>query len=546
MKLSRLIFASFFVFLICLIYASPYDIIPAGDSVLEDLRFLSLESGHSFLSFHSPLSPSEIKTFLHSIDYDLLTLPARDAYLRVQNRLAPAAPLSFTAENFSITAGINSTLEASLEFNNEISPYPEYPKIKPVLAVPLRFFFADVCQLYFEPAIIVDPQFYRSGGYFNSNIPARFDQIDMTVPLRGFAAAGGSWWSFQLGRDRLSYGTGITGNLAVSDNPAFYDFAMFSFISGYFKYSAMISQMPLAITAEIYDRPLDSGSLSKTMQRYLYLHRLDLNLFGKLSVGLMEGVMAGNSGIEIRYLNPFIVFHSLFSFWDYPEWDGGSNAPDGTGAMNGSLFSAEINWNIIRSLSVYGQFAMNQFATAYKLGLWPDQPPNGLGYLAGVNYSHSFSKWGSVFYLEFIYTDPYLFMNPSPFASLIHMRTLGYSPDRYEYSFIGYPRDAVTLALGAKFFNSGALIVEGRFLWLSRGEHGIKWDWEKSKDAYSENTPSGTAENKYIFGSGVQWKPLPFLVIDGSIALIFARGNNHVPGADLAGGQAAISLTFTY
>ncbi|MDR1072851.1 MAG: capsule assembly Wzi family protein [Treponema sp.] len=67
------------------------------------------------------------------------------------------------------------------------------------------------------------------------------------MPLRAFVAAGGAWWNFELGRDRLSYGLGRSGNMAVSDTPDYYDMARLSFFSPVFKYSLLVSQMPFTI-----------------------------------------------------------------------------------------------------------------------------------------------------------------------------------------------------------------------------------------------------------------------------------------------------------
>ncbi|MCL2832377.1 MAG: hypothetical protein FWD78_04330 [Treponema sp.] len=546
MSLRRPIIFVFFIFLKTLIFSVPYDLIPAGDPVLEDLRFLSLQSGNPVLSFTAPLSPDEVRIFLDTIDSSQLSLPAQNAYERVENRLNPAAPISLVTPNFALLLNLNSTAEAALRFNSDVSWQPDYPKISPVLAAPFRFFFADCLQLYFEPSLNLDPGYYRDSGNFDTNIPGKFEEVDMTVPLRGYISAGGSWWNFQLGRDRLSFGSGITGNLAISDNPAYYEFARFTVFSKYFRYSMMVNQMPLVITNDIYSGIPGPNTLMESYRRYLYLHRMDFILFRKVSIGLTEGVMAGDTGLELRYVNPFAVFHSMFTFWDYPDWDGGPGAPAGTGDMNGSLFSAEINWSVIKSFSVYGQFVMNQIATAYKLGQWPDRPPNGLGYLAGVNYSRPFNNWASVFYLEFIYTDPYLYMNPSPFSSLIQMRNLGYSPGRHQYSFLGYPRDRISLALGTRFFNGDKLEINGEFSWVSAGEHGIYWDWEKSEAAYMESTPSGIPQNTLTFGASARWKPFSFLALNGSAACTVTLNNRHIDGVNAAGGQATVSVSFTY
>ncbi|MDR0312057.1 MAG: capsule assembly Wzi family protein [Treponema sp.] len=554
MKSIRLILVVFLLFFSAFfLFSSPYDMIPVGDPILEDLIYLSLESGNPILSFTPPFPPHEIENFLESLDISALSVPAQEAYYRIKRRLNPEAPVSLSSGIFLFTLNLSSTIEIRTRFNTDISWYPQYPKIPSLLSLPLRFYFTDYVQLYFEPIIAIDPEYYGFGnsGSFGLNIPTGLHKLDQNLPLRAYLAAGASWWNFQIGRDRLSYGTGQMGNLTVSDNPSFYEFARLSFFSKFFKYSLLVSQMPLQIKDKYGELlvgnniNLTDESLMYTTQRYLYMHRLEFSLFNTLSISLTEGVLVGNSAFELRYLNPLVVFHSLYSWWNYTEWRYGEDTDENRkyGHMTGSLFSLEVNWNIMKSLAVYGQLVMNQFATFYKKANYGDQPPNGMGYIAGARFSHSFDTWASVFSLEFIYTDPYLYMNPSPFASFIHMRYLGASPDRLLYSFIGYPRDIITVTLGTKFFNADFLAISGNFTWLAQGKHTIKWDWEQTGTAYNERTPSGSAKHSLIASLGVQWKPYNWLVLSGNITGIFPLGNNS---SNKPGGQASVKVSFLY
>ena len=104
--------------------AAPYDIIPSQDPIVDDLRFLSLETGLSFLSYTPPFSPDEIRQFINKIDKTLLSLPARDAYNRINDRLNPSANISYSADWLSVSFNINATLEGVLNFNDEIDIYP--------------------------------------------------------------------------------------------------------------------------------------------------------------------------------------------------------------------------------------------------------------------------------------------------------------------------------------------------------------------------------------------------------------------------------------
>jgi len=553
MKFPKLLFFFLLISPFNNLFSSPYDMIPVGDPVLEDILYLSLESKQPFLSFTPPLAPHEIRIFLDSIEISELSPPAQEAYERIKNRLNFNAPIYLSGDNFILSLNVISTLETRVRFNDSISWLPVNSKIPAVLSLPLRFSFADSLQLYVEPMFAVDPEYYKPSGYVAHNVPLELSKTDQNFPLRAYIALGDSWWNFQLGRDRISYGTGKTGNLAISDNPSFYDFARLSFFSDFFKYSFLVSQMPLDIRennagADILDRSssAETTNLDRTNQRFLYVHRIDFTLFDILSISITEGVMAGNSALEIRYLNPLIIFHSLYSFWNYPKWDGGVNygeEGDDSGDMNGSLFSLEFNWNVVKSFSIYGQFVMNQIATPYKIDKWGAQP-NGMGYLAGARYSNSINGWGSVFYLEFIYTDPYLYMNPSPFASLIHMRYLGIAPQRFEYSFIGYQRDTIAAAFGADFFNGDFIYLSGLFTWLLQGKHGIQWNWD-NPNAYEEKTPSENAQNSLAASFGARWKFNQRFTLKGAVSAIVTF-KNYDNNSGVFGGQAMLSLNFQY
>jgi hypothetical protein len=304
--------------------------------------------------------------------------------------------------------------------------------------------------------------------------------------------------------------------------------------------------MPLKLSSRLFANPTESSypsgwddisDLQHVLQRYFYLHRLDFKLFNRVSIGIMEGIMTGNSPLELRYLNPIIFFHSLFAWDDFPKW-----APN-NGSMIGSFASLEVNWNIVRNLAVYGQFVMNEITFPGET----DEHPNALGYLAGIQFAHSFKNWTGVSYLEFIYTDPYLSILSSPFASFIQMDRLG------NYYYIGYPRDTISVILGTNFFYGDKLNFSGSFSWIVSGQHnknnltnGLTWDWEKGPEAMSRRTPTGTAENKFVLSLGAGWKPQPRLAFNASVAGIISHNNNHTAGSNQIGGQASFSVGFKY
>ena len=521
----------------------------ADDPVLEDIRFLALESGSSFLSFSPPLSPDEIANFLDIINGTIngqnLSATGKEAYNRVLERISPAANIYFSEKNVSFWMEITSTFEGRAKLNSDISWYPRYPQITPLISIPLSLSFANAVQLYMEPVFAKNSAAFNKD-FFDLNLPIEYNQLNHDFLTRAFLAAGGDWWNLQIGRDRLYWGTSRTGSLTFSDNSPHFDFARLSFFSSTIKYSVIVNQLPLKLTDKLFPDPQESAypsgwneieNFQHVLQRYFYLHRLDFRFFNKVSIGLMEGMMAGNSPFEIRFLNPMIIFHSLFAWKDFPKW------PANNGDIIGSFASVEVNWNIINKLAIYGQFAMNELTLPGE----SDGHPSGLGYLLGIQFAYSFNNWGKISWLEFICTDPYLSILSTPFASFIQM-------DRFEnYYFLGYPRDTIALSLGTNFFRRNELNFSGSFSWISSGQHnnnsltnGLTWDWEKGTNAIGKSPPSGTVENKFILALSAGWKPFPWFIFSASIAGIVSHNNNHISDNNQIGAQTSFSAGFRY
>jgi hypothetical protein len=167
--------------------------------------------------------------------------------------------------------------------------------------------------------------------------------------------------------------------------------------------------------------------------------------------------------------------------------------------------------------------------------------------MAGLRYSRSFENWGSLFFLEFAYTDPYLHTLSTPFGSYIHMRYLAWVHERKQFRYIGYPRDVISLTFGTRFFKDDYLSLSGSLSWIAAGSHyNLVWDWERGAPYNQETTPSGTAQNKYMATLGCGWKPLPYLTLAGSLAGIISRNNGNISGNNENGGQVSFSVKFSY
>ncbi|MDR1072868.1 MAG: capsule assembly Wzi family protein [Treponema sp.] len=531
----------FLVFFPAFTFASPFTMISAGDPALEDLRFLAVQSGKSLLSLTPPLSRDEVALILQDIDADSLTSAGEAAYKRVMKAINPT-PL-YSRGFLSVDAHIQAGVEARVRTNPAI-PWTQSDKDSPpLLTLPVNVYAADKAQLFIAPMLARSRSYFDEvGAYVGSNIPLDAGQIDVSMPLRAFFAAGGAWWNFEIGRDRLSYGLGRSGNMAVSDTPDYYDMARFSVFSSAIKYSLMVTQMPLAIEQIMDAEEIQKTALASTTQRHLYVHRLDVRLFKRVSLGLTEGIMVGNAPLELRFLNPLAIFHSFAAWRDYDTWSEGERSD-----MAGSLFSLDASWAILPSLAAYGQFAMNEWSTPYELEHWPEsQAPNATGFLVGLEYTRDLVGWGASFYAEYMYADPYLYILSTPFASYIWMRRISDS-EPLRYRWIGHPegRDSMLYMAGARLLKEN-IGFSLNVAFVQKGMRTLEWDWSMGKESSAEKTPSGIPENKLTLTVGSNWKPLAWLELLAQAGGSVVFNHGHTSGAREYGFDAMVSVRCAY
>jgi hypothetical protein len=523
--------------------ASPLVTVSAGDPVLNDIRYVAREAGVSILSVTPPLSRDEVTRILAEVDMDKLPLPAQEAYRRIEARLNP--PARFSEDFFSLSFHAIAQAGAAFRSNTAITWDSGDFQQPAFLHFPLDFYFADFIHLNLEPSINLDPSFNEADGHFLTNVPYQPERIDMFFPFRAFAAAGGKWWHFQIGRDQVSFGTAHTGNLLLSDTPDFYDFARLSLFSRHFKYSALVIQNPLILSLPYYDPDnLHDGTPEKSMQRHVYIHRLDFKIFNKIALGFTEGLSVGNSPLEIRYLNPLMILHNFMSGDDYDEWDGNSD-----NEINSSIFSVDLNWTPVPAVAIYLQMVIDEFTTPWEVESdSKNKTPGGMGYLAGVEYSFAVGEWGAELYGEAAYTDPYLYVDNSPFAAFVWARRMNRKSMEVRYRWMGHPggRDMILFAAGSRFFKKDQLLAfRAGLSFIIHGEHALYWDWGRGDQYAGETTPTGTPEKKLIASFGAEWKPVPQVTLSLDADIGAALNANHADGNEFGVG-AALSVKYVF
>ena len=251
--------------------------------------------------------------------------------------------------------------------------------------------------------------------------------------------------------------------------------------------------------------------------------------------------MVGNSPLELRYLNPMMIFHSFFSWDDYPQWGSGK------GDYIGSVFSLDLEWAFRPGWALYGQIVINEFSTPYEAANFPDQPPRGMGYLLGAEYVHTLSNWIFSWYGELVYTDPFLYTLSSPFGSMIWMRRSSdmENKDRLRYDWFGHGegRDMFLAALGFSAVSEKITLSLDLSLKF-QGEHGILWDWTKA-DSH-QVSPSGRPEIRFRSLFGAAYRILPAFTLSGHLGTTVFLDAEHERGNRKFGAEAGFAVSYFY
>ena len=288
---------------------------------------------------------------------------------------------------------------------------------------------------------------------FSTNLPvlapAVLKDLDFNIPYRAFVAAGGDHWTFQLGRDRLNWGAGTTGNLMLSDTLKYHNMARITTFSDKFKYTFVTSFFPHP-TSHFDALPGGDGPIEGDGQDvvlngiYMFMsHRLEWRMFAdKVGLTLTESIMyqSEENLLDLRILNPAMIFHDYYIR---------NNA--------NSILGLEIDYTPVRGLNIYAQAAVDEFSL-------PGEPvpsateanfPITFGYLAGIKGVLPLKNAVGYASLEFAQTDPYLYLRYSSNSGPTEA-----SHDAYGLNYVGVIRE---------FTNNSGTLYNPQFLGYTYG-----------------------------------------------------------------------------
>ncbi|MBO4410021.1 MAG: hypothetical protein J5775_04625 [Spirochaetales bacterium] len=343
-------------------------------------------------------------------------------------------------------------------------------------------------------------------------------QLDFNMPLRAFVSAGGENWTLQIGRDRLSWGNGTTGNFVIGDHLKYHNMARFTAFDSSFKYTFLVSAFP---HPQMYYRVINAdgamqysingaNAVGSGQSQYMngiaafIGHRLEWKILPSLSLTLTEGVMymSKDNKIDLIAFAPAYLYHNNY-----------------TRSNTNSILELEADWTFARGWNVYGQMVIDEFILPGEQNPKTATPehvaePNGLGYLAGLTYTTGAGSGILKINAEGAITAPYLYLRDGDaqagettreqtngryginyVVAIREMSDCG-GTQNYNLDFLGYKYggDALVGNLNVDYAVPGKWNAGVNLFYMKHGTHDKYTVWTRINNttAMNQTTPTET------------------------------------------------------
>ena len=486
----------------------------------EAISYLYVIHGYSMPSTSGPWSGTELNSMLSRIDKNSIE---DESLLKLYNWLYEKINDKYARFNidndfsFSISAdvGFRATAHTNKKDFNGIddvanSGTTDGKTPLPFIGVPLETFIGSNVYGYssFDYGVNRTLSAMNADGITTNTIglsfitnnlfipPVKFNDFNLNFPFRAFGAIGGDNFSFEIGREKLNWGSGASGNLTLSDHVPYHNVARFAAFSDKFKYTFLVSIFPhpsnytetdpnnpeLEWINNNYRQDVDKDGIKSFIA-----HRLEWSIKNKISMAINEAIIYQNDDtFDFSVLSPAAVFHNYY-----------------IRANANSLLSFEIDYTPFARFNVYTQFAIDDFVMPGE----ESHSPSAFGVMLGGKYVSNIDKGILYSSLEFVYTSPYFYLrdfgtsprNSDKYGINYIVAIPEYSPQEnlsnYTLMPIGYRygNDAfvVHLELGYKIFD--CYYIEGQLRYFMDGTKDIHTRW--SEISNSEELPLITSNN---------------------------------------------------
>ena len=326
------------------------------------------------------------------------------------------------------------------------------------------------------------------------------------------------WFEFEIGKEALSWGPGVQGNLSLSTNVPPFDFLSFRTRYGAFQYTHVTGFLKTDVVDSLMSyRTPDGFERENFSNKYIACHRLEITLPWSIDIGVNEAVIYGERGLDIAYLNPFMFFWSAQHHW---------------GDRDNETMGVDIEIHALDGYSFYGALFVDEL---YLKGFFNGDSRNKIGFQLGTFAVDPFSIENLDLRIEYAKVMPAVYSHKFPINTYVHY-------DEVIGHWLGENGD--DLYFEGRYRTSKELqfqLFGGR---TRSGEPAVQpaahFDPNKFPFLY------GTVERTDYFGCRISYEPIHKIrfVFDYTYRDIENKGHNS--GVDQVENEFVLRLNFDY
>lgn len=494
----------FLVLLAGALYASMF-MFDMDHPVYEEMDALYILEGKTEAMGIRPWTDADVRRLVNAIAPRTET--GKAIKRRIESYLAEAGDKDFKfLHEFEITPGVALHTNKD-DFDLAEDWYSVNVQDDSLLNLGLGFLYQDYIAAYAEFSLgftFADADDYSDGNntpassddrykeYLSTNIPMISEgNISMNFPNRAYFVFGNKALRVAVGRDRLSWGNGMMGNLMLGDTLPYHDYISLTFTgSNNFNYQMLFSFFTHSVD---YTKEDDREALEGL--KFFYGHRFEWNFLDhSLKFVVNESVMyQSESGhFDVRVLNPLMVLHNFYIA-------GNSN----------SLLTMELEWTPFQKWTFYLQLAIDDLAVGEDSA--PDDGASADGYAAMLGVKGVFPKKENYLYtgFELVYTSPYMYHRATDRSSaaydLYYVSSLRMNADGLKiisrYLSLPFGSDALAALFRVGYNHLDKFKVESNLMLMAHGiiskDSTLKWYTGDEAVPTAPSTENDFAEDHY-------------------------------------------------
>ena len=355
-----------------------------------------------------PTTEANVLNTFNKIDISHLTKDELILYEKIRDELNKEKNVINDVDDFSLNVELPITFEGyfyKTNNNSKLKYYEldtQYKDVSPWFDLRSQFYFGDNIYGYSQFAVKDKLEYALTDEYpflysnLNSFILSDDFQNNFQIyqPYKVGLSVGNFHYNFQIGRNRLSTGEGVSGTFFIGDNFTKQEYFSINLFSNCVSYTINVSEFDQQESSLNFSNISFDGE-----QQYRVMHKVKVNILENLSLDIYQGAIFEIDNFNYRMIIPFMYIHNYFDFSDNKILDGNDEANNILGFQTKWVLNDSNEINLILS---FDQIQLMESAEVF---------PSAYGVLLNYKTTESYKSGFINRIFEVVYTSPYLYLN---------------------------------------------------------------------------------------------------------------------------------------